>query len=164
SGLKKRAGNRLHRGADILRACMNTVRPPHLSAGVVVVRQSASGWLFLMLRAYRNWDFPKGLVESGEDPLHAARREVTEETLIADLQLTWGEHFYETAPYSRNKVARYYVGQTMTEAVTLPTRPELGRPEHHECRWVLLDEALALSSARVAPVLRWAAKVIGIPA
>ena len=51
---------------------MKTVRPPHLSAGVVVVRQAAAGWLFLMLRAYRNWDFPKGLVETGEDP--SARR------------------------------------------------------------------------------------------
>ena len=43
---------------------MNTERPSHLSAGVVVVRQTDSGWRFLMLRAYRNWDFPKGLVES----------------------------------------------------------------------------------------------------
>src|SRR5262245_26457123 len=58
---------------------MKTGRPPTLSAGVIVVRQADSGWLFLMLRAYRNWDFPKGLVESGEDPLAAARREVTEE-------------------------------------------------------------------------------------
>ena len=49
------------------------------------------GWLFLMLRAYRNWDFPKGLVESGEDPLAAARREVQEETLIEDLHFDWGE-------------------------------------------------------------------------
>ncbi len=141
---------------------MKTVRPPHLSAGVVVVRQVESGWLFLMLRAYRNWDFPKGLVESGEDPLHAARREVTEETLISDLQLPWGESYFETAPYSRNKVARYYVGQTVSEAVTLPVRPELGRPEHHECRWVPFEEALTLSSVRVEPVLRWAAKMIGI--
>jgi bis(5'-nucleosidyl)-tetraphosphatase len=143
---------------------MKTVRPPHLSAGVVVVRQAASGWLFLMLRAYRNWDFPKGLVETGEDPLHAARREVTEETLISDLQLPWGEVYFETAPYSRNKVARYYLGQTASEAVTLPVRPELGRPEHHECRWLSFDEALELCSARVEPVLHWAAKTIGVEA
>ena len=32
----------------------------------------------------------KGLVESGEDPFHAARREVTEETLISDLSFDWG--------------------------------------------------------------------------
>ncbi|MDE2264139.1 MAG: NUDIX domain-containing protein, partial [Gammaproteobacteria bacterium] len=37
-----------------------------LSAGVVVLRRGAAGWLFLMLRAYRNWDFPKGMVEPGE--------------------------------------------------------------------------------------------------
>ena len=42
-----------------------------LSAGVVVVRNVQGSWLFLMLRAYRNWDFPKGLVEPGElDPDH----------------------------------------------------------------------------------------------
>src|SRR4029450_4734818 len=98
---------------------MKTDRPSHLSAGVVVVRQTDSGWRFLMLRAYRNWDFPKGLVESGEDPLKTApRREVTEETLIRDLQFLWGESFVETAPYSRNKVARYYLGETKSEEVT----------------------------------------------
>lgn len=141
---------------------MKPERPPNLSAGVVVVRQAEPGWLFLMLRAYRNWDFPKGLVESGEDPLAAARREVTEETLISDLEFGWGETFFETAPYSRNKVARYYVGQTASEAVTLPVTPELGRPEHHECRWVSFEEAVALASARIQPVLAWAAKTIGI--
>jgi 8-oxo-dGTP pyrophosphatase MutT (NUDIX family) len=73
---------------------------------VVVVRSGPTGWLFLLLRAYRNWDFPKGVVEPGEDPLAAARREVREETLIRDLQFTWGEEYRETAPYSNNKIAR----------------------------------------------------------
>jgi 8-oxo-dGTP pyrophosphatase MutT (NUDIX family) len=135
---------------------------PHLSAGVVVVRQTPSGWRFLMLRAYRNWDFPKGLVEAGEDPLSAARREVTEETLIADLAFTWGDVYTETAPYSRNKVARYYLAETSSEAVTLPVRPELGRPEHHECRWLEYEEAHELASPRVEPVLRWAGRLIGV--
>jgi len=142
---------------------MKSERPPNLSAGVVVVRrEEPDEWLFLMLRAYRNWDFPKGLVEEGEDPQAAARREVTEETMISDLEFGWGDTFYETAPYSRNKVARYYVGKTDSKDVTLPVTPELGRPEHHECRWVPLEEALGLASARVKPVLQWAAKTIGI--
>src|SRR5438067_2319826 len=105
-----------------------------LSAGVVVVRNVKGSWLFLMLRAYRNWDFPKGLVEPGEKPLDAAIREVTEETLIEDLQFSWDEVYRETAPYSHNKVARYYIAQTSTESVTLPVRPELGRAEHNEWR------------------------------
>ena len=81
-----------------------------------------------MLRAYRNWDFPKGLVENGEDPLAAARREVTEETLISDLQFAWGDVYFETAPYSRNKVARYYVAQTGTRRSRCPCGRSSGAP------------------------------------
>lgn len=136
--------------------------PTRLSAGVVIVRQASDAWLFLMLRAYRNWDFPKGLVEAGEEPLAAARREVQEETLIEQLQFTWGEVYIETAPYGNKKVARYYVAQTRTEAVTLPVRPELGRPEHNEWRWVTYEQGLALSSPRLDPVMRWAAETIGL--
>ena len=139
-----------------------TARAPRLSAGVVVVRRGPTGWLFLMLRAYRNWDFPKGVLEPGEEPLAAARREVREETLINDLQFTWGEEYRETAPYSNNKVARYYIGETHTERVSLPVSPELGRPEHNESRWLDLAGALSLSSPRVAPIVRWAAGKLGI--
>ena len=138
-----------------------TARAPRLSAGVVVVRRGPTGWLFLLLRAYRNWDFPKGVVEPGEDPLAAARREVREETLIADLRFTWGEEYRETAPYSNNKVARYYLAETGTESITLPVSPELGRPEHNEARWVDLAGALSLSSPRIAPILSWAAEKLG---
>lgn len=135
-------------------------RVKNLSAGVVVVRRSASGWVFLMLRAYRNWDFPKGMVEPGEDPLLAARREVREETLIDDLAFDWGEVFRETGPYGQRKVARYYLAATRTEGITLPVSLELGRPEHDEWRWVGRDTAVSLASARLQPVVRWAVETI----
>ena len=134
----------------------------HLSAGVVVVRRAPPGWLFLMLRAYRNWDFPKGVVEPGEEPLAAARREVREETLIVDLQLKWGEVYRETGPYGRRKIARYYLAETRTEQVTLPVSPELGRPEHAEWRWVDCDTALFLASTRLRPIVQWAASTVGV--
>ena len=89
-------------------------RPTRLSAGVVVVRETADGWRFLLLRAFKHWDFPKGMVEAGEEPLAAAIREVKEETLITDLEFAWGEEFSQTGPYSRGKVARYYVAKTLT--------------------------------------------------
>lgn len=128
-----------------------------------MVRSTPAGWLFLMLRAYRNWDFPKGVVEPDEEPLAAARREVREETLIEDLRFTWGEAYYETAPYGNNKIARYYLAETGTAEVTLPVSPELGRPEHNESRWLDLEGALERSSDRVAPIVRWAAAKVGIP-
>lgn len=129
-----------------------------LSAGVVVVRRNQAHWRFLLLRAYEHWDFPKGLVETGESPLEAACREVTEETTLTDLQFLWGEHYIETGPYWRNKVARYYLAEAPDGEVMLPVSPELGRPEHEEFRWVSRAEADALIRPRVARVLRWALK------
>jgi 8-oxo-dGTP pyrophosphatase MutT (NUDIX family) len=134
-----------------------------LSAGVVVARETLEGWRFLLLRAFNHWDFPKGMVEAGEQPLDAAIREVREESLISDLEFRWGEEHTETGPYSRGKVARYYVASTRTIDVTLTVIEELGRPEHNEYRWVDYQAALKLVSPRVAPVLQWAAARIGMP-
>lgn len=133
-----------------------------LSAGAVVVRRRASDWLFLVLRAYRNWDFPKGMVEAGEDPLAAARREVREETLIEDLEFNWGEIYKETEPYGNRKIARYYLAATRTEQISLPVNPALGRPEHNEWRWVDLDTALSLVSPRTQRIVRWAAETMRV--
>jgi len=122
----------------------------------VPVRRSPEGWRVLVLRCYRNWDFPKGRVEAGEEQLQTALREAREEADLSDLALDWGEAFAETAPYSRGKVARYYLARTEREDVVLPVNPELGHPEHHEGRWVDLDRASALLPARLQPILSWA--------
>ena len=124
------------------------------------MRRIERGWLFLMLRAYRNWDFPKGLVEEGETPFEAARREVTEETGLTDLRFAWGECYIETPPYAGNKVARYYVAETSADRVVIPVQPDLGRPEHHESRWLTVEEALVLASPRLQRIVRWAAEMI----
>ena len=121
-----------------------------LSAGVVVVRRAADGWRVLLLRVYNYWDFPKGVVEAGEDPLATARREVREETGIEDLEFRWGEEFIETEPYSKNKVARYYLATSPADVVKLPVNPELGRPEHHECRWLKFARCAKTRSFRAS--------------
>jgi 8-oxo-dGTP pyrophosphatase MutT (NUDIX family) len=139
-------------------------RSQRLSAGVVVVRQTEDGWRFLLLRAFNHWDFPKGMVEEGEEPLAAAVREVQEESLIADLEFAWGGTSTQTGPYSRGKVARYFIARTRTEAVSLPVNPELGRAEHSEYRWVDFEAATELVSPRVRPVLNWAAQVMNLAA
>lgn len=127
-----------------------------LSAGAVIVRRTSHGPLLLLLRAYNYWDFPKGEVESGETPLAAARREVKEESGLEQLDFPWGEGYQETPPYRHGKVARYYLAMTTQDAITLPVNPALGRPEHHEFRWVTPGEARLLLSARLQPILAWA--------
>jgi bis(5'-nucleosidyl)-tetraphosphatase len=54
--------------------------------------------VYLLLRAFNHWDFPKGMVEEGEEPLAAAIREVCEESTIDDLDFAWGEHTTQTGP------------------------------------------------------------------
>ncbi len=139
-----------------------TIPATRLSSGVIVVRAEKDSWWFLMLRAFRHWDFPKGMVEPGEGPLEAAIREVREETTVTDLAFHWGESFQETGPYNRGKVARYYLAATLTEAISLPVNPEIGRPEHNEYRWVGYPEALVLSTPRLKPVIHWAANILDI--
>lgn len=132
------------------------MQPKILSAGVVVVRWFDGDRRYLILRAYRYWDFPKGVVGPGEDPLEAARREVREETALDDLEFRWGPGYRETPPYGRGKVARYYLAASPAAPVRLPVSGELGRPEHHEFRWADAEEAHGLLGPRVRAVLDWA--------
>jgi len=127
-----------------------------LSAGVIVLRGRGSARRYLILRAYRNWDFPKGIVEAGEDPLQAAIREVEEETSLTELTFRWGHEYRETAPYGRGKVARYYLAETTQSEVHLPISPELGHPEHEEYRWVDYPAAQELLPERLQGILEWA--------
>lgn len=129
------------------------------SAGVVIARRTSDGWRYLLLRVYRYWDFPKGNVEQGEDPVVAACREVREETGIGSLEFSWGHDCWETPPYGAGKTACYYLAQTSQSHVELPVSAELGRPEHHEFRWVSYSEGMALLGARLRAVLRWGHQV-----
>ena len=132
-----------------------------LSAGVVVVRRAEGGWRVLLLRVYNYWDFPKGLVEAGEDALTAARRETREETTLSDLDFAWGEAHMDTAPYGREKkVARYFLARTATESISLPVNPLLGKPEHHEWQWCDWETAVLRVPERLVPVLEWARDLI----
>lgn len=125
------------------------------SAGVVIARRRGGDWRVLVLRAARNWDFPKGLLEEGEDALDTARREATEETGISDLVFDFGESHKETIAFGTGEIARYYLAITTTDQVTLPIAHELGRPAHDEWRWVTFDEAEEVLPPRLAAVLEW---------
>jgi len=129
---------------------------PRRAAGAVVFRRTERGPRLLLLRAYRNWDFPKGTIEPGESELDAAKRETLEETGLADLEFPFGDEHQDTLPYAGGKVARYFLAETEKSDIELPVSPELGHPEHHEWRWVSLDEAEELLPPRLGVILDWA--------
>ena len=134
---------------------------PKRAAGAVVFRRGEQGVRLLVLRAYKNWDFPKGMIEPGETELDAARRECMEETGIRDLEFPFGDAHRDTVPYAGGKVARYFLAETEAVDVKLPVSAELGRPEHHEWRWVSYDEAEDLLPPRLGVVLDWVKGTLG---
>lgn len=131
-----------------------------LSAGVIIVRFMDGRPHYLLLRAYSYWDFPKGIVEEGEEPLAAAIREVEEETTLSDLIFTWGAVYRETPPYGKGKIARYYIAESPAGDVDLPVSAELGRPEHDEHRWLDFESARILLNERLRPILTWSHGVV----
>ncbi len=132
----------------------SSIRAPALSAGIIPVLKDQN--LFLLMRAYRYWDFPKGIVEPGETSLLAAQRELTEETGLRRANFRWGDDYIETERYSYGKVARYYLAEVESEDVIILANPVSGRKEHDEFRWLTYDQASRLLVPRVQTVLDWA--------
>lgn len=118
----------------------------------------------LCVRAYSNWDFPKGQLEEGESHVGAAIRETEEETTLqhgADYILSGppaGATTYGTG--AKKKTATYYIGMRMSKKTPfLPVSEELGKPENDEFRWVPLSKLHSLMPGRLQSIcdsiVRW---------
>jgi 8-oxo-dGTP pyrophosphatase MutT (NUDIX family) len=131
------------------------------SAGGVVFRRTDAGLLVLVIRdAYKNWGFPKGHLEQGEDAASAAVREVAEETGLQDLvphglirDIDW---FFRFRGRLIHKTCTFFLFESGSgEAL----------PQHDEgitaCRWLPLEEALrVVSYANAREVLRAAGAML----
>jgi ADP-ribose pyrophosphatase YjhB (NUDIX family) len=125
------------------------------SAGGVVFRVVNGAPLYLLIRdSYKNWGFPKGHLETGEQPDAAALREVSEETGLSDLSLrgliaTIDWHFRFRGRLI-HKICHFFLMET-AEATTSPQRAE----GITACRWLRYDDAEELISyANARDVLR----------
>jgi 8-oxo-dGTP pyrophosphatase MutT (NUDIX family) len=123
------------------------------SVGAVIFRQEGNVKNVLLLHyPSGHWDFPKGHVEKGETDEETLRREVMEETGIADLRLSQGfkayiGYFYrakeeeklkrQAAGKSTNifKKVTYYIAETQTVDVRISS-------EHIGYVWLPFKEAI----------------------
>jgi 8-oxo-dGTP pyrophosphatase MutT (NUDIX family) len=131
------------------------------AGGVVFRRAPENGAVYLLIRdSYRNWGFPKGHVEPGEEPADAARREVAEETGLADLvvhapvqEIDWffrfrGRLIHKNCAFFLMESAAGDVCPQKDEGITA-------------CRWLPLEEALkTVSYANAREVLRTAGELV----
>ena len=145
------------------------------SAGVIII----DGDRMLVLRAYQNWDFPKGTVDPGETLIDAAVRETWEETELMsgqDYKLTGGQAppvTYRTSQrdatgksYPVLKTATYFVAERIgNKDPFLPMSEELGKPENDEWLWVSLSELSdprfrVRMPSRLHPVMEYVGQVM----
>jgi 8-oxo-dGTP pyrophosphatase MutT (NUDIX family) len=95
---------------------------------------------------YGTWVFPKGLIEQGEQPEEAARRELGEEVGLGKLVLVgplgWTEHGFERDGQSFRNRIHWFLYQAGRRA-TMRLDPQ---EEVRDCGWFTPRQALSLLS------------------
>lgn len=125
------------------------------SAGGVVYRMQDGRPLYLLIRdSYKNWGFPKGHIEKGEQPVAAAAREVTEETGLEGLDVQGAidtiDWYFRFRGRLIHKVCHFFLMESAS-AKTCPQRAE----GISACKWVPFDDADArISYGNARDILR----------
>ncbi len=122
--------------------------PQERSFGSVIIRREENEILYLLLykKAHDHysemWDFPRGLIEKGEQPEETAKREIKEETGIIEIKFIEGfkekiKWFYKKEGKTISKEAVYFLAETRTQEIKISN-------EHNNYKWCTYEEALKL--------------------
>lgn len=122
---------------------------------VLVVVYTRQGEYLLMerMQPYGFWQSVTGSLEWDETPLHAATRELQEETgLSAEFRLKdlrRGESFRIVPPWKKRYAKHHLFNREHWFALQLPSRRmiRLNHHEHRQFRWLSADQALKRASS-----------------
>jgi 8-oxo-dGTP pyrophosphatase MutT (NUDIX family) len=132
------------------------------SAGGVIYRwHDETPYILLIRNCHRQWGLPKGHLEAGETPAHAALREVEEETGLGDLVLGPALPTINWFFRARGRLIHKYCHFYLIEAPTGEPEPQFDEGIT-ACRWVPLPDALEqISYENARDVLLRAAVELG---
>ena len=114
------------------------------SFGIIPIQINQGEVQFLLVQHHAgHWAFPKGHAEIGETDIEAAKRELREETGIAEVQLVDGVTLTESYYFKRStqtiaKTVRYYLGYVKQRDVRIQVAEIKGY------NWVNFEKALGL--------------------
>jgi bis(5'-nucleosidyl)-tetraphosphatase len=114
------------------------------SFGVIPIRRHVNDYQFLLVQHHAgHWAFPKGHAENNETDDEAARRELHEETGVANATLIPGIVLNETYYFKHNhqtitKSVRYFIGLVMVSKVHIQVA------EIKAYTWAGFDKALGM--------------------
>ena len=141
------AGTSLYKKTLDLATAIQVGRRPlrRRSAGIVPYRQGEDGPEFLLLfnLFFEQWQFPRGMVEAGEDDQAAAAREFSLETGLPLIKLeprcrTVLEYTSAIRGYDIERTIVYFLGEIGAGEV------RLGNENHCEARWLSPQETWEL--------------------
>jgi len=106
------------------------------SAGGVVINEA--GLILIVSQYGKSWSLPKGHLEPGEDALTAARREIYEESGVADLEYVRPLGCYARRALTERNVEDLLEWKTIHMFLFRTRQTELRPidPENPEARWV----------------------------
>lgn len=113
-----------------------------VSAGGLIVRYKKRVWEVLLMKDMNNtWTFPKGIIEKGEIPNDAARREIAEEVGLTKLEfiaLLADIHYTYRRCGLIHKTVHYFLFRYQGRQIPTPQKEEGIR----EVTWMPIDIAL----------------------
>lgn len=111
-----------------------------ISSGAIIFRRESKNILFLLLHYPEgHWDYTKGKIEKGEDPIKAATREIQEETGITNLKFIANfekeiEYEFRYKDEIIHKKVIFFLAETDVKDVTLSS-------EHTDYLWLTFEDA-----------------------
>lgn len=132
-------------------------------AGILVYRKNNGAIEILALEGPEEhqtkhdgkWDFPKGIIDSGEDILDCAIRETFEE---ADYIVSKGDII--AGPHKHSQCYMYIVEYDYIQHPKIKRNPVTGIFEHKSWSWVPIEEIETNAYTWLRPFVSWAIKTI----